>query len=268
MVEEFIVAALGVFPVTIYFSILLGFGCAQRQGISIPSSIICVMILCMGCSIMGSLGITLLKNIPATFSYDQILNLGKPGLIVSHSDITVVLLHAPQHPGPHVVAKPDTPLVYQKTPIALAQENLEAPLVFGLPLTPLRNDSFFFLSSFLRDFDSTAAQFNSRFKDGFFPFILYVFSLVFLLCSLRFIMDISAWPLANLFLEMLVFRGVLALGSLLNSQGTLHFFTSFLGDRFPTMLISPVVFYILGVISILYTLRIHLRKNRRLDENY
>jgi hypothetical protein len=267
MVEEFIIAALGVFPVTIYFSILLGFGYAQKQGISIPSSIICVMILCMGCSIMGSLGITLLKNIPATFSYDHTLNLGKPGLIVSHSDIAMVLLNAPQNPGPQVVAIPETPLVYQKTPIPLVPESLETPLVFGLPLTPLRNDSFFFLRSFLRDFDFTAGQFNSRFKDGFFPFVLYVFSLIFLLCSLRFIMDISAWPLANLFLEILAFRGVLALGSLLNSQRILHFFTSFLGDRFPTMLISPVVFYILGVISILYTLRIHLRRNRRLDEN-
>jgi hypothetical protein len=226
------------------------------------------MMLGMGCSVMVSLGITLIKNIPGESSSGKILSLGESGLIVSQSEVTRILLHHPNDIGPQVIAIPDDPLIYQEIPTSISHKEQEVPHVFGLPSTPLRNDAFYFLSSLLWDFDFAAVQFDTRFKEGFMLFIMYIFSLIFLLSSLRFIMDISSWPLANLFLGLLAFRGVLALERFLNSPETLHFLTSSLGDQFPIIIISPLVFCILGISIILYTFFIHLRRDRRTDENY
>jgi hypothetical protein len=60
--------------------------------------------------------------------------------------------------------------------------------------------------------------------------------------------------LANLFLGLLAFRAILALETFLNSQEINALIDSFLGGWVPSMLISPLVFAALSLLTIIYTL--------------
>ncbi|MDR2485737.1 MAG: hypothetical protein LBD55_10110 [Treponema sp.] len=267
--QEFIAAAQGAFPVTIYCSTLLGISYTARRGIPIPVSIICSVSLGMICTLLISLGISILETLPESPPFGKGIILGEPGLIFSHADRVTVFLEDPGDPqNPKIIAIPDHPLVYQKASVELDTDKQGTAQGFGFSPTLLRSGMYFFLYSMLGDFDFAAIQFKNRFQEGFMLFLIYMFSLMFLLSSMRFIMDMSAWPLANLFLGILAFRGILALERLCNSEGIQRFLTSFMGDRFPHWLISPLVFGTLGVIIILYTALIHLGKNRRTDETF
>ncbi|MCL2130719.1 MAG: hypothetical protein FWH35_10265, partial [Treponema sp.] len=85
-------------------------------------------------------------------------------------------------------------------------------------------------------------------------FAAYVFSLILLLGSLRFIMDLGQWHLANLFLGALVFRSILALETFLNAREINALIRSFIIIEVPPLLITPMVFSFIGILVILYTL--------------
>ncbi|MDR2495426.1 MAG: hypothetical protein LBD24_09425 [Spirochaetaceae bacterium] len=268
-IEECITAARVAFPVTIYFSILLGISYTARRGIPVPASIICLVILGMGAALLIALGINALERIPPDSSPPQGITLGEPGLIFSHPPHkTRVFLQDPGSPqGSQVVAEPDRPLRYEKSPSRF--DGLGTAQGFGFSPTLLQSNTYFFLQSILSDIDRAAAQFSRRFKEGFMLFFLYMLSLVFLLSSCRFIMDLSVWPLANLFLGILAFRGVLALEKILNSEETQSLLASFMGDRFPQGVLSPLAFGCLGAVIILYTALARLGKSRRMiDEDF
>jgi hypothetical protein len=269
---EFVAAVQGALPVTIYFSTLLGISYTARKSIPIPVSIICLVILGMGYALLIVLGTNVIAQIPFGSAPEPGVALGKPGFIFAQPDRSLVFLQEPGNSqSPRVVAIPDAPLIYQQRPIEQTRtESTQQGLGGGFYSALLRSDMAFFLNSMLVDFDFTTDQFQNRFKEGFIFFVIYLFGLIFLLSSLRFIMDMSTWPLANLFLGILAFRGILALERFLDSGKTQQFFTSFIGDRFPDWLISPLAFCTLGIIIILYTALIHLGKSRRttIDEDY
>jgi hypothetical protein len=263
-------AAQRVLPVTLYFATLLGISYTARKGISIPLSIICLAALGMAWAVMIAFGITLIGQFPPKAASEKALNLGEPGLIVSQPDRSLIFLQDPGNmQSPRVVAIPETPLIYQPRGI---EQNSDAvnPQSAGFYPALLESNMFFFLNELLHDFDFAASQFKSRFQESFVMFALYAFALVFLLSSLRFVMDMSGWPMANLFLGIIAFRGVLFLERFLDSASTQQFLTSVIGDRFPHRLISPVAFCTLGIVIILYTALIHLGKSRRTiaDEDY
>ncbi|MDR0568070.1 MAG: hypothetical protein LBG87_02555 [Spirochaetaceae bacterium] len=267
--EDLAGAGKSVLPLMIYFATLLGISYTARKGVPIPLSIGYLVCLGMVWTILVALGISVLEKIPAETVSRRNVALGGPGLIVTQTDRSLVFLQDPGNDGgPQVIAVPDMPLTYQPEGAEYTEERNQR--ISGLYPALKQSNMFFFLNGMLMDFDFAAQQMQNRLQTGFFFFILYAFALIFLLSSLRFIMDTSGWPMANLFLGILAFRGILALERLLDSAGVQQFLTSFIGDRFPDGLISPAAFFTLGIIIILGAALIHLGKNRRTpaDEDF
>jgi hypothetical protein len=108
-----------------------------------------------------------------------------------------------------------------------------------------------------------------RVSQGMKSFLIYEGALIFLLTSLRFVLDLSNWPLANLFLGALAFRGILTLEKFLNGGDVQKLLSSFLGDRIPVSYITPMVFCVFAALICLYTgLNWLTRKIRRAGDGY
>jgi hypothetical protein len=254
-VREFLVAAQDVLPVTIYLALLVGLGYSAKRSIPVHISIVCLIALCMGCTILVSGGISLLSNSQNLVGSGKIVTLGNPGLILSQPDGVIVLLHDPGDPqSSRVIVRADQPLIYREKPLETETDLMKVPAYMqGASPAFLQTDEYHLLDSLLRDFSFVSDQFNIRQQKSFFSFIFYVFALIFLLSSLRPLMDISVWRMANIFLGIMMFRGVLLLERLLDSQEIYRFFGTFLGERFPRFLISPLLFCMLGILVIMGT---------------
>jgi len=250
-------AAWKALPVALYLSILLSLCNTVRLKIPIPFAISCVIILSCVFTAGASLGITRARTMRVALRSASPLQ-GEPGLILSRSDNSMILLkESSEIMGPRVVSIPGRPLIYQQTPVGPHNT------VLNLPALPFSNDTPWFIRSLDIDINLSAGQLESRLEQNFFSFAVYAFSLILLLGSMRFILELSQWLLANLFMGALVFRGVLILETFINAREINGLLDSFLAGRVPPGLISPLVFTALGVLIILYTLLVRIARPRR-----
>jgi hypothetical protein len=265
---EFIAAVRWALSLTVYFSLLFGLSYAARlnaglpgagkRRLSAPPAMLCLFILALAFSTGVSLGLERLGDMVPVPGFSR--PLGGPGLLLTQGDTTIVLLRGPaENRGPRVVAMSGRALVYQEQPLGPNNTTL------SLPPVPFRDEAPWFLRSLAIDFSLTGRQFEARFREGFVSFLLYAGALIFLLVSLGFILKLSNWPLANLFLGCLAFRGVLAAETFLNSPEIQALFASFLGNRLPRFYAVPLVFCVFGVLVNLYTFLVFLAR-RRTDE--
>lgn len=258
LLPEIISAAQQALPMALYIALLLSLSYTARRNIPISLSVISLTLLALGLTLGVSQGILQLKDIPASFSGKQPVPLGGPGLILSQGDTTIILLEDPSNiRGSRVVSLAGRPLVYQEVP--LGPNNT----ILGLPPVPFRDETTDLIKGIVIDFSLTTRQFEERLNMGFIPFLIYSFSLILLLASLRFVMELSRWPLANLFLGSVAFRGILALETFLNAREIQGFFVSFLGASWDASLITPLIFCALSLLILLYTVLSYAAKGRR-----
>jgi hypothetical protein len=85
--------------------------------------------------------------------------------------------------------------------------------------------------------------------------------MILLLSSLRFVLDLSSWPLANLFCGALVFRGILAFQTFIDSRSVQTFIIAFFDNRIDGALLSPIIFAGLGLLTLLYTFLVGVARN-------
>jgi hypothetical protein len=116
------------------------------------------------------------------------------------------------------------------------------------------------MNGILADSTLAAEQFETRLDEGLIPFAIYAGALIFLLVSLRFVMDLSSWPLANLFSGALIFRGILAFQTFLDSRLIQDFLLTFVGGRIEGSFLSPVIFTGLAVLILIYTFLVNLAR--------
>jgi hypothetical protein len=212
----------------------------------------------LGLGWTGGLALGMNRITMPVHSQSTLFNLGASGVLLSRSDKAVVFLQDPHNPqSPQVISVPGQPLVYVAVP---QEEALQRGL--GGPLVSFRTDAPAFLQGIIHDFASTATQLHTRLHEGFLPFLIYVGGLMVLLSSLRFICTLGAWPLANLCIRILVFRGVLALEALLNTPRIQRDLLSLVGSWVPKSLLSPLLLYTLGLLLFIYTGVSHLVKQR------
>jgi hypothetical protein len=245
-------------PVTLYVSVLLTLSYSARKAFSLPLSILCVFVL----SCVFTAGLSLgLRHADASVVLPGTARppvLGGPGLILTQGETAVVLLEGPLNPeGSRVIAIPGRPLIYRKTPAGPVNAGVT------LPSLPFRVGRPYFITSLFIDFSLAAGQFRDRLNEGFIPFGIYLGALCFLLSSLRFVVNLTSWPLANVFLGALVFRGILAAGTFLDSAEIQQFILLFLKADIPQALITPVILCGLAVLVILYTALVNLARGRR-----
>jgi hypothetical protein len=243
-------------PIALYISILLTLSYTARRKMPIPLSIIAIILFAALFTFGSSLGIRQIKGLNFTLESGTTVR-GRPGLILSRQNNAMVLLkESGDAMGPRVVSLSGSPLFYQEVPMGPNNS------VLALPAMPFRDETPWFIQSMLIDFNLTAGEFDDKLRAGIVPFAIYAGALIFLLGSLRFLLDLSSWPLANLFLGALVFRGVLALDTFLRSKEVTTLLASFIGQRLPQSCITPLAFCALAVLVILYTLLVHLARGR------
>jgi hypothetical protein len=197
---------------------------------------------------------------------DQVANLSPPpfarpvlgraeGLLLPQGDAIIVLLDAPSNIlGPRIAVLPDRPLLYQATPPSPGGVPVE------LPPVPFRAESASSLSSISYDVTQTAQKLVERQERGLVPYAAYAGALILLLVSLRFIMDLGSWPLANLFMGALLFRGILALQVFIDSAETHTHIAAFLRPWVSPDMVTPVMLGALALLVLLYSLLIQLAK--------
>ena len=261
--EELINAIHIAFPFTIYTAILLGLSYTARRNFPNLPSIIIVMIIGICYSFLISIGIKTLSNTLDESHSSKRIVLGSAGLIFSNSDRITVFLEDPSNEqSPQVVATSNQPLEYKRT--TTFQNSSETAKSFKVMSAIINENSI--LYTIRRDLDFLVIQFRNRLMENFIPFIVYMISMVFLLSSLRFIMDISVWPLASLFLGILAFRGILSLDVWIESRSSQIFLILFLGDYLPSWLITPLIFYVIGMVFLILTIISAIKRKRRFDE--
>nr|AGS52371.1 hypothetical protein [uncultured bacterium contig00073] len=178
---------------------------------------------------------------------------------LNRNETAVVLLKGTDDPvGPRVIAVPGQPLVFQET---------AASSSFDLPPVPFGNDTPWFLNSLAIDIRLNAEMFQRKFNEGLIPYLIYVFPLIFLLCSLGNVIKFSVWPIANLFLGILAFYGVLSLETFLNMPEMQYIIDSYLNGMIPVTLAVPLIFLGFGILLNLYSVLAYVARRKDNDED-
>ncbi|MDR1428860.1 MAG: hypothetical protein LBI85_01100 [Spirochaetaceae bacterium] len=247
-------------PAAVYSTVLLTLSYAARRGIPFLLSLPCLFLLVVSASGALYLGTVRADRFDAMTRTDRPRTLGSPGLILSQRNIATVLLEDPgREQGARVVSIPGQKLLYQGLPVGPGNQ---APL---LPSASAKAPLPYFLQSILLDFSIAGSRYESLLAQGYHYFIAYLASIALFLCSLGFIFKISVWPLANVFTGALVFRGVLALETFINSREVLEILDDYIESGIPRPFISALVFGLAAALILLYSLLARLSRRRRAD---
>jgi hypothetical protein len=252
---EFIGAFRKISPLILYCAVLMGLSYSARCFIAPTVAILSLFILAGGAVLGLSLGFRELKTMDIPLqSGGETRTLGGPGLILSRWDTVVTLLGDPgQSEGGRVISIPGRPLIYQET--------FSGPGNAALPPVSFRSEESALMRGLFVDSALVAEQFETRLNGGLLSFGLYAGALILLLASLRFVLDLSSWPLANLFCGALVFRGILAFQTFVDSRSVQTFIAAFFDHRIEGALISPIIFAGLALLTLLYTLLTNLARD-------
>ena len=237
----------------IYCAVLLSLSYTVRRVIPAAFSIFLVFLLTLVFSFALSLLLNRLEAMESTATAVH-RTLGEPGLRLQSADVTIVIMGDPADTAsPRVIAMPDRPLIFQETPLPSQR----------IPPIPFYGGNSWFMTSLGPDFGIASEQLFARLQSGFFFFCIYLFSLALLLSSCRFVFELSAWPLANLFFGILVFRGILSFEVFLDSGETQDLIGFFVGRLIPSGFISPTIYTGIALLVIIYTLLVNAARGRR-----
>ena len=250
---------------TLFSSILLTLNYVARREFFPLTSIITVMVL----AIVFSLGIfhalNQMHSLPPSRPAEQTTGAksGEKGLILSNSvnrNVTaVILLDGTANPyGPRVTVIPGQPLAFYESPPGSMTN-------FELPPIPFGGDTPWFLKSLYIDIRLNSEMLRQKHAESFVSYLIYAGSLIFLLCALGYVIKFSAWPLANLFLAALAFRGVLILGTFLNTPEIQEIIVSFLNNKTLISLALPLSFIGFSILIFIYSLLTFAAKRRKTD---
>jgi hypothetical protein len=244
----------------LYCSIILGLCFTSHEKAFAPMAILIMAVLSVGLTYFVSSGLKTVESMVSKTTTTR--PIGGPGLILANpmrpTGIAVVLLDGPSRPGgARVTIHHDRAMIFQ--------ENFPGNDT-GIRLAPIGDESPWMFRSIAIDLKLSAEHLLQLYNEGRFPFLVYTGALVVLLISFLFIMNLSAWPLANFFLCCIAFRGVLSLETLLSSSDVQNYF-NFLQNYLPLSAVVPMIFCIAGLLIYLYTFLVFLARRKRGYEN-
>ncbi|MDR0400323.1 MAG: hypothetical protein LBH51_05205 [Treponema sp.] len=258
--DELLAAFRWALPMALYLSLLFSLSYRARRRIFAPAAMLCLLILGSGFCLGLGAGAESFSRLARYLSPPQ--TLGNPGLILTQAGNATVLIRDPADPwGPRVVSVPNQSLIYQEIP--RSPEDKPIPL----PPVPFRTSMAWVLQSLILDISLASGEMVDRFNllsagEGIFPLLAYSSALVFLLVSLCFALNLSNWPLANLFLGALIFRSVLSMEVFLGFSEVEEVLNSLLGTLIPPPYTAPLLFTSLGFLICLYSLLSFLARKR------
>jgi hypothetical protein len=246
----------------IYGGVILGLSYTARNKVFAPIAVLLIGALSLTLASVVSQGLQNWGNVPPVVNTVQ--PLGGPGLIMANNTrldgTAVVLLQGPSNPGPRVVAVSGRPLDFQA--------EFPGRDVTAVPSGPFGDGgNSWFLQSIAIDLRMSGENLWRLFNEGLFPFLVYAGSLIVLLTSCLFIFRFSTWPLANVFLGCLAFRGILALEIFFNSRDMQDVFGSFLQNVLPVSLAVPFIFCAIGVLAYVYSFLVFVIRRRDVHED-
>lgn len=169
----------------------------------------------------------------------------------------MILLEDPAIPdGSRVVSIPGQALIYQEKPAGPGNT------ILPLPSAPFQRNLPYFLQSIVLDFSILARYYQNLLSQGMLPFVIYTAAICLLLSSLRFLLTLSRWHLANLFLGALVFRGILTLEIFLNTDDILILINNYLGNRLPIQYTGLIILTGIAALVILYSVLAYFAHGR------
>jgi hypothetical protein len=248
-----VAAAKASLSTAIYCAVLFSLSYTARRAMPAAFSIFLVFLLTLVFSFALSM---LLNRLEAVESTATVMpkTLGETGLRLQSADVTIVIIGDPANrASPRVVAMPDRPLIFQQTPLPSQ----------SIPSVPFYSGNSWFMTSLGLDFGIVSEQLFVRLQSGLFFFCIYLFSIALLLSSFRFVFELSAWPLADLFFGILVFRGILSLEVFLDSGEIQNLIGFFSGRLIPSGFISPTIYTGMALLVIMYTLLVNAARGRR-----
>jgi len=240
----------------LYCSIILGLCFVSHEKVFAPMAIVIIAVLSLGLTYYINQG---LETVGSMVSEKKTTPpIGGPGLILANpmrpTGIAVVLLDGPSKPdGARVVVFPDRFMNYQET---FPGKDT------AIPLAPIGEESPWIFKSIAIDLKLSADHLRHLYKEGLMPFLVYTGPLVVLLISFLFIMNLSAWPLANFFLCCIAFRGVLSLEILLSSSDAQNFFYSYLQKYLPLSLVVPMIFSVAALLIYVYSFLVFIARRK------
>jgi len=248
---------------SLFCSIILGLCFISREKVFALLAIPCMAVLALGLVYGVSLGLDNLRSMVT----GKIVTppVGGPGLILANpirpTGTAVVLLDGPSRPGgARIVISFDRAMIYQETFPG------KDAFPSSISLAPIGEESPWVFKSVAVDLNLSSENMQLRYNEGLASFLVYTGALVVLLTSFLFIMDLSAWPLANFFLCCLAFRGVLSLETLLNSPDIQNFFSSYLQNYLPISAVVPIIFCVAGLLIYLYSFLVYITKRKSGNE--
>ena len=243
-------------PAAFYLTILLSLTYTARRRIFYPAAFGVILVFIVGLSGVVCLGLDNLEKTGFSLAVKSPLpSPAKPGFMVSQGTINVTQLVYLANPY-----LPETPVALKSGEAALGyQSQAPLPVKSALPFPAEKKGIF---TSIKRDFDHSSRVFSLWYRDSFVSFGVYAGSLALFLVSLGCLINISFWPLSNLFFGALVFRGVLALESFLNQSNIHDLLVSFTGKIIHPSLINPMIFSVLAILILLYSGLVYLARGR------
>jgi hypothetical protein len=236
----------------LYLSLLAAAGYAAVRRAPYPAVLAVLVVLAAALGTAASLGLSRLDGLVSFKMTVPPLSNGGNGLLLTVSPELPVQAVLLQNGKGRVVSLPEQPLFFERS----SSEGSSLRL-------PFREERTSFLRGISGDFSRGGAVLKGCFQAGMIPFAVYAASLSLFLVSLGCLVNISFWPLANLFFGALVFRGVLALETFLNSEKTRLILASFAGPYIPDSLINPAIFTFCAVLILVYSGLVYLARGRR-----
>ena len=262
--NEVAVAAQWALSFSLYCSIILSLCFISRERVFALLAIPCIAVLAIGLTYGACYGLDTLGSF--ILGKRTTPPVGGPGLILANpirpTGTAVVLLDGPARPGgARIIINFDRPMLYQETFPG------KDAFPSSIPLAPIGGEeSPWLFNSIAIDLRLSAENIQRLYNEGLMPFLVYTGALIVLLISFLFIMDLSAWPLANFFLCCLAFRGVLALETLLHTSDIQNFFNSYLQNYLPVSVVVPMLFCVAGLLIYLYTFLVYLTRRKTSNE--
>jgi hypothetical protein len=244
-------------PFTLYLTLLFSINYGCRRNLALPL----VLIFAVPLAGIFTFGASKGLNIAATMEMPPLSvkrdSLGQPGLMLSRPGTVITLLDRPSNTdGSRVVAIDGRPLIYQKEPRGADGR------IIALPPAPFRRGGGRQLyDGILADFSISGQRLATRFEEGRLSFFPWTLALSLLLVSLSFVFETTSWPLANFFLGMLVFRGVLAFEVFLTSDEIMEYLSGFARGAIPDTLIAPAIFAAVAVLILIYNILFYLARS-------
>ncbi|MDR0403558.1 MAG: hypothetical protein LBH35_08240 [Treponema sp.] len=242
-------------PAAFYCSLLFAISYSSRRRIPYAVSLIALLALSLGFAMAASTGLSRLEKLSPPRPKFPAVSV-QPGLVLTVTPGDPPARAVLTGTGPEsarILSLPGQALFFEPASASYTARRIR------LPFREERNAA----PGISADFAGSARVFRAWFDAGPAPFAVYAGSLGLFLVSLGCLVNISFWPLANLFFGALAFRGALALERFLNAGETHRLLSSFAGNLIPESLVNPIIFGVLGILILLYSGLVYLARGRR-----